>query len=81
MSTIIRLNANKPTFTLGIYNLSPDGTAIFAESKDIDIQEQLMIHTYHSLVDFITDFRKTRSGKPTKRMLTEIRDWDPNFDI
>jgi hypothetical protein len=27
------------------------------------------------------DFQETRSGKPTKRMLSEIRDWDPNFDL
>ena len=30
---------------------------------------------------FVNDFRKTRSGKPTKRLLAQVRDWDPNLDL
>lgn len=33
------------------------------------------------LLDFTNDFQKTRSGKPTKRMQAEIRNWDPEFDV
>jgi hypothetical protein len=46
----------------------------------VDAEEQLLMHCYRDLLDFVTDFQKTRSGKPTKRMLAEIRDWDPNFN-
>lgn len=47
----------------------------------LDIKELFLIHTYHDLVDFITDYQKTRSGKPTKRMLAQIDNWDPNLDL
>lgn len=46
-----------------------------------DIKELFLIHTYHDLVDFITDYQKTRSGKPTKRMLAQIGNWNPNLDL
>ncbi|KAL6902502.1 hypothetical protein GGI43DRAFT_422180 [Trichoderma evansii] len=47
----------------------------------LDIKELFFIHTYHDLVDFITDYQKTRSGKPTKRMLAQIDNWNPNLDL
>ncbi|KAJ6784219.1 hypothetical protein PWT90_01797 [Aphanocladium album] len=49
--------------------------------QHINIREQFLIHTFNALVDFAKDFQKTRSGKPTKAMLQEINDWDPDFDI
>lgn len=51
------------------------------KSIDVDIKEQFLIHAYRDLLDFVTDFQKNRSGKPTKAMLAEIRDWDPNFNL
>ncbi|KAE9368958.1 hypothetical protein N431DRAFT_382769 [Stipitochalara longipes BDJ] len=51
------------------------------QDVDVDIKEQFLIHTYTDLSDFIVDFQKTRSGSPSKSMLTEIRDWDPNFNL
>lgn len=51
------------------------------EEQDVNIKEQFLINAYHDLLDFVTDFQKTRTGKPTKRMLKEIRNWDPNFDL
>lgn len=47
----------------------------------IDVKEELMFYAYQDLLDFIIDFRKTRSGKPTKPMLSEIRNWDPKYDL
>lgn len=47
----------------------------------LDKKELFLIHTYHDLVDFITDYQKTRSGKPTKRMLAQIDNWNPNLDL
>ncbi|KAK2867893.1 hypothetical protein FQN49_003366 [Arthroderma sp. PD_2] len=54
------------------------GSAV--NSIDIDVKEQFMVYVYNDLIDFITDFQKTRSGKPTKPMLAQIRDWDPKFN-
>ncbi|UKZ70533.1 uncharacterized protein TrAtP1_011513 [Trichoderma atroviride] len=47
----------------------------------LDKKELFLIHTYHDLVDFITDYQKTRSGKPTKRMLAQIDNWNPDLDL
>ncbi|KAK3312262.1 hypothetical protein B0H66DRAFT_632881 [Apodospora peruviana] len=47
----------------------------------IDIKEQFFIYAYGDLLDFVTDFQITRIGKPTKRMLKEIKDWDPKCDL
>jgi hypothetical protein len=47
----------------------------------VDIREAFLINAYDDLVDFITDFQKTRSGKPTKRMLAQLKGWDPCFDL
>ncbi|TFB04190.1 hypothetical protein CCMA1212_003998 [Trichoderma ghanense] len=51
------------------------------EKMPVDIQEAFLINAYDDLVDFINDFQKTRSGKPTKRMLAQLRGWDPYFDL
>lgn len=47
----------------------------------IDVREQFLIYAFEDLRDFVTDFQKTHSGKPTKRMLAEIANWDPNFNL
>ncbi|OAQ99783.1 hypothetical protein LLEC1_07706, partial [Akanthomyces lecanii] len=49
--------------------------------QSINIREQFLVHTFDALVDFVADYQKTRSGKPTKAMLQEINGWDPKFDI
>lgn len=55
----------------------------FAKTSEalLDKKELFLIHTYHDLVDFITDYQKTKSGKPTKRMLVQIDNWNPNLDL
>ncbi|KZF19909.1 hypothetical protein L228DRAFT_256894 [Xylona heveae TC161] len=47
----------------------------------IDVKEQFLVHAYRDLLDFITDFQKTRSGKPTNPMLSEISNWSPTFNL
>lgn len=32
-------------------------------------------------MDFLHNFQKTRSGRPTKNMQAKLRNWDPNFDL
>ncbi|KAL3469957.1 hypothetical protein BJX99DRAFT_264666 [Aspergillus californicus] len=50
-------------------------------SKDIDVKELFMINAYEDLHDFVVVFQLNRSGKPTKSMLAEIRDWNPTLDL
>jgi hypothetical protein len=50
-------------------------------TRDLDVREHFMIHAFQDLLDFVTDFQMTRSGKPTKKMLAELRDWNPTFDL
>lgn len=47
----------------------------------MDAKEMLLLHTYHDLLDFITDYQKNDNGKPTKRMMKEINNWNPDFDL
>ncbi|OIW22387.1 hypothetical protein CONLIGDRAFT_638365 [Coniochaeta ligniaria NRRL 30616] len=63
--------------TLGYFH--PSGLH-FLEG-DVDAREQLMTYSYRDLIDFVTDFQKSRSGKPTKRMMKEIGKWDPDFNL
>lgn len=49
--------------------------------QDVDVREQLLLYTYQDLLDFIRDFQKTRSGKPTKAMQKDLKNWDPNADL
>ncbi|KAK1623819.1 hypothetical protein BDP81DRAFT_331472 [Colletotrichum phormii] len=46
-----------------------------------NIREQLLLNTYQDLLDFIKDFQKNRTGKPTKAMQAKIKDSDLNFPI
>ncbi|KAI0105575.1 hypothetical protein F4776DRAFT_471374 [Hypoxylon sp. NC0597] len=66
-------------FTLNLFAIGLDPTKY--EGQDNVIKEQLLLYAYQDLIDFVTDFQKTRSGEPTPSMLTEIRDWDPNLDL
>lgn len=47
----------------------------------VDLREQLLLHAYDALFDFVSDFQKNRSGKPTKRMMKQINNWNPHLDL
>lgn len=83
MNTITRGDPDKAQgmFHATLKQVAPNGNVIQSHSADVDVREQFMIHAYQHLLDFITDYQATRSGKPTKRMLAEIRNWDPKFDV
>ncbi|PVI05746.1 hypothetical protein DM02DRAFT_684084 [Periconia macrospinosa] len=69
-------------FDVGLYRRSADGHSMEkVKETPVDIKEQIWVNTYQDLIDFLDDFRKNRSGKPTKSMQAQIRDWDPNFDL
>ncbi|KAK5633104.1 hypothetical protein RRF57_008818 [Xylaria bambusicola] len=84
MNTITRGDPDKAQggFTIALHQISPDRTGTKkVQETAINVKEQFLIYAYRDLIDFVTDFQKTRSGKPTKQMLSEISSWDPNFDL
>lgn len=84
MDTITRGNPEKAqgNFVMTMHAISPDGnTAHAVRETSVDVKEQFLIHCYRDLVDFVVDFQQTRTGKPTKRMLQELRDWDPDLNL
>ncbi|KAK3950745.1 hypothetical protein QBC32DRAFT_345699 [Pseudoneurospora amorphoporcata] len=84
MNTITRGDVDKAQgmFTISLMTFEPGNKTLASkEDQAVDIKEHFLIHAYRDLLDFVTDFQKTRAGKPTKRMLEEIRNWDPNFDL
>ena len=56
-----------------------DGVKVERETQDV--REQLSTYAYLDLLDFIHDFQKTHSGKPTKRMLKQIASWNLHADL
>lgn len=84
MKTITRGNPDKAqgNFKVQLHQVSNDN---FMSRKvienSVDVREQFLIHTYDALVGFITDFQKTRTGKPTKPMLAQIDNWQPYMDL
>lgn len=83
MQTITRGDPDKAQgmFALDLHRLTPEGNAEKARTSDLDVREELMIHCYQDLIEFITDYQKTSSGKPTKNMAKQIQTWDPTFDL
>ncbi|KAL7955682.1 hypothetical protein V8C34DRAFT_290742 [Trichoderma compactum] len=84
MQTITRGNIEKAqgNYIMTLYRIhGADGSTEEMEETKLDVKEQFLIHAYQDLVDFVTDFQATRSGKPTKRMLAEIDRWNPTLDL
>ncbi|KAL7621943.1 hypothetical protein AAE478_007443 [Parahypoxylon ruwenzoriense] len=84
MSTITRGNPDQAQgmFHLALHEISPDQASTRkVQEIAVDVKEQFLIYAYRDLIDFVTDFQKTRGGKPTKRMLNQIGNWDPNLDL
>lgn len=48
---------------------------------EIDVTEQFMVPAYRDLVEFVTDYRLNRNGKPTKRMQKELARWNPDLNL
>ncbi|KAL6889291.1 hypothetical protein HDV57DRAFT_321194 [Trichoderma longibrachiatum] len=84
MRTMTRGNVEKAqgNYTMALYRAAgSDGRPEKMEEASLDVKEQFLIYAYRDLVDFVTAFQATRSGKPTKRMLQEIDKWDPTFNL
>ncbi|KAH0148119.1 hypothetical protein KCU67_g11583, partial [Aureobasidium melanogenum] len=50
-------------------------------SSHPEFKEVFSFHTYQDLLEFLEDFQKNRTGKPTKRMQSRLSLWDPNLDL
>ncbi|PLB39455.1 uncharacterized protein BDW47DRAFT_130883 [Aspergillus candidus] len=59
-------------------SLKGSGTAA---EVDIDVKEQYLVYTYEVLLEFIEDFQKNRTCKPTKNMMKLIHSWDKMLDL
>ncbi|KAK0657747.1 hypothetical protein B0T16DRAFT_317985 [Cercophora newfieldiana] len=85
MNTITRgdIEKSQGMFSLSLFRSESGDYSQVNEVKKtaIDVKEQFFIHAYQDLVDFVEDFQKTRSGKPTKRMLEQINNWDPTLNL
>ncbi|KAK1762813.1 hypothetical protein QBC33DRAFT_599685 [Phialemonium atrogriseum] len=84
MKTMTRGDPDKAQgmFSLSLFSVSPGwDQKKMVEEVAIEVREQFLIYAYEDLRDFVADFQKTHSGKPTKRMLAEIANWDPNFNL
>ncbi|KAH0361415.1 hypothetical protein KCU65_g8724, partial [Aureobasidium melanogenum] len=43
----------------------------------VSLRETFSVHIFNYLIEFVTDHRANRSGKPTKRLQTELDKWNP----
>ncbi|KAK2802380.1 hypothetical protein FQN50_007377 [Emmonsiellopsis sp. PD_5] len=77
--TIARRDPKTTAFILD--DVIENQTSLNVGNVPINVREQLLLYTYDNLVDFVADFQMTRSGKPTKTILAEIKNWDPVFDV
>ena len=71
---------NKGRFKLGFHQIDPNGSVTQIRYSEVDIMESLMINAYRDLEAFITDFRKNRTGRPTKGLLSSLQ-WDPVLNL
>ncbi|KAK4222683.1 hypothetical protein QBC38DRAFT_512816 [Podospora fimiseda] len=83
IKTITRGNIDKSQgmFGISVAKFTPEGQLEAVKMNPVDVREIFMIHAYQDLMDFITDFQCTRSGKSTKRMQNSIKDWNPKLDL
>lgn len=84
-NTITRGNIEKAmlNFSVSLHRMEPGNfeTAQKVRQTNVDVKEEFLIHTYQALVDFANDFKLNRNGKPTKRMLAEINNWNPSLNL
>lgn len=68
--------------SVGLYKVGDNNSFEPAiELKALDIKECVLINAYRDITAFLTDYRKNRSGKPTKAMMQRTRGWDPLLNL
>jgi hypothetical protein len=69
-------------FGLSLYRISACGQQTEkVQERKLDAKEHFWVHSYNDLVTFIKDFQMNRTGKPTKAMQVQLKDWSPTFDL
>jgi hypothetical protein len=69
-------------FALKVWGVPADGgPPVKVIDRKLGVKERLWVHAYHDLLTFISDFRKNRTGKPTKAMQAQLNNWNPTFDL
>ncbi|CAG9987568.1 unnamed protein product, partial [Clonostachys byssicola] len=84
LNALTRGNPEKmrDNFEVGMWACGPGGQGGHqVHGTYLDIQEQFLMYSYKDLCDFITDFQLNRTGKPTKRMQAEVRNWNPKLNL
>lgn len=66
---------------LGFNTELEDMDANKGDAHLVNDREMFLVYSYRDLLDFVTDYRKNSNGKPTKRMMKEINNWNPYFDL
>ncbi|OTB02229.1 hypothetical protein M426DRAFT_13676 [Hypoxylon sp. CI-4A] len=83
MQTVVGRHADKDQDDFSVFPSGEQSNSTISpnvQQANVDMKEQLLVYAYRDLVDFVTDFQKTRSGKPTDSMKAQIRHWDLEFD-
>lgn len=83
IQTITRgsLDDAQATVQIGAVQSDTNGTHEVLHQYEINVKEGFLLNCYRDLLDFITDYQQTRSGRPTKAMLKAIRGWDPSLNL
>lgn len=84
MNTITRGNPDKAqgNFHMALHKIdSQKNITETVVENAVDVKEQFLIYAYQDLLDFVTDFQATRSGKPTKAMSAKLANWDPKLNL
>lgn len=72
----------KKHFSISLLVAADDNASMRKVREDyIDIEEQFLMYAYKDFCEFIADPRLNRTEKPTKRMQTELANWDPKFNL
>lgn len=80
IDTITRGNLDKIQYNVKLALSAPAQSSQAKEATfegDVDVKELLLSYAYEDLVDFVTDFQKNGTGKPTKAMMAKLSDWTP----
>ena len=72
-----------PSFSTSAYRFRKTDGSCFKlfDAQSVDLKETFMIYTFESLVEFLSDFRATQDGKPTKAMAKRLQNWDHTIDL
>lgn len=84
MKTVTRGDPSKVQGKFKCVLMTHDGDPRQAErfkESYVDVYEHLQVNAFYNLRDFLLDFQKNHSGRPTKRMANECSGWQPDLNF